>query len=104
MGQEAETERRLRDFKGYQVTERLCKEGGANPDWIFLHCLPRKKYEVDDEVRGVITGVRVIMLMTELFTAFRCSTVPDPESSTKQITANGRSWLFSSTYHLFPSQ
>lgn len=22
----------------------------AKPDWIFLHCLPRKKEEVDDEV------------------------------------------------------
>ena len=22
----------------------------ANPDWRFLHCLPRKQYEVDDDV------------------------------------------------------
>jgi ornithine carbamoyltransferase len=22
----------------------------ANPDWTFLHCLPRKQEEVDDEV------------------------------------------------------
>jgi ornithine carbamoyltransferase len=51
MGQEAETEQRLKDFQGYQVTEQLCKDGGANPNWIFLHCLPRKKYEVDDDVR-----------------------------------------------------
>ena len=50
MGQEAEAAQRLEDFKGYQVTEALCKEGGANPDWKFLHCLPRKKNEVDDEV------------------------------------------------------
>ncbi|KAA1470758.1 ornithine carbamoyltransferase 1 [Dentipellis sp. KUC8613] len=50
MGQEAEKEQRLRDFQGYQVTEALCKEGGANPDWKFLHCLPRKAHEVDDEV------------------------------------------------------
>ncbi|KAH9942605.1 ornithine carbamoyltransferase [Amylocystis lapponica] len=50
MGQEAEKEQRLRDFQGYQVTEQLCKEGGANPDWTFLHCLPRKPHEVDDEV------------------------------------------------------
>ncbi|KAJ7653476.1 ornithine carbamoyltransferase 1 [Mycena rosella] len=50
MGQEAETEQRIKDFQGYQVTEELCREGGANPDWKFMHCLPRKKYEVDDEV------------------------------------------------------
>ncbi|EGN97492.1 hypothetical protein SERLA73DRAFT_184222 [Serpula lacrymans var. lacrymans S7.3] len=50
MGQEAEKEQRLRDFAGYQVTEKLCREGGANPNWKFMHCLPRKKNEVDDEV------------------------------------------------------
>ncbi|KII90319.1 hypothetical protein PLICRDRAFT_696915 [Plicaturopsis crispa FD-325 SS-3] len=50
MGQEAEKAQRLQDFEGYQVTEKLCKEGGANPDWKFLHCLPRKQHEVDDEV------------------------------------------------------
>jgi ornithine carbamoyltransferase len=51
MGQEAEYEQRVRDFAGYQVTETLCREGGAQPDWKFMHCLPRKKHEVDDEVR-----------------------------------------------------
>ncbi|KAB5590620.1 Ornithine carbamoyltransferase [Ceratobasidium theobromae] len=50
MGQEAEKAQRLKDFQGYQVTEKLCKEGGANPEWKFLHCLPRKSNEVDDEV------------------------------------------------------
>ncbi|KAI0045043.1 ornithine carbamoyltransferase 1 [Auriscalpium vulgare] len=50
MGQEAEKEQRLKDFQGYQVTEALCREGGANPDWKFLHCLPRKAHEVDDDV------------------------------------------------------
>ncbi|EIW77816.1 ornithine carbamoyltransferase [Coniophora puteana RWD-64-598 SS2] len=50
MGQEAEKPQRLKDFAGYQVTEKLCREGGANPDWKFLHCLPRKQDEVDDEV------------------------------------------------------
>lgn len=50
MGQEAEKEQRLKDFRGYQVTEAMCKEGGANSSWKFLHCLPRKQYEVDDEV------------------------------------------------------
>nr|AFO85449.1 acetylglutamate kinase [Lentinula edodes] len=46
MGQEAEKAQRLQDFQGYQVTEALCQEGGANPDWRFLHCLPRKQDEV----------------------------------------------------------
>ncbi|KAF8648887.1 hypothetical protein AX16_006161 [Volvariella volvacea WC 439] len=50
MGQEAEKAERLKAFQGYQVTEKLCKEGGAHHDWVFLHCLPRKQDEVDDEV------------------------------------------------------
>lgn len=51
MGQEAEYAERVKAFKGYQVTEKMCKEGGAKDDWKFLHCLPRKPHEVDDEVR-----------------------------------------------------
>ncbi|KAF5365803.1 hypothetical protein D9757_012665 [Collybiopsis confluens] len=50
MGQEAEKAQKLKDFEGYQITEALCREGGANPEWKFLHCLPRKQDEVDDEV------------------------------------------------------
>ncbi len=50
MGQEEEYQKRLRDFAGYQVTEAMVKRGGANPDWVFLHCLPRKPQEVDDSV------------------------------------------------------
>lgn len=53
MGQEAEYEQRVHDFTGYQVTEMLCREGGAHPDWKFMHCLPRKKHEVDDEVLSI---------------------------------------------------
>jgi ornithine carbamoyltransferase len=49
MGEEASKEQRLRDFAGFQVTEALCK-GSAKPDWKFMHCLPRKSNEVDDEV------------------------------------------------------
>lgn len=56
MGQEAEKEQRLKAFQGYQVTEALCREGGAKKDWKFLHCLPRKKDEVDDEVRATVEG------------------------------------------------
>ena len=51
MGQEAEKAERMQDFQGYQVTEALCREGGASENWKFLHCLPRKLDEVDDEVR-----------------------------------------------------
>ena len=51
MGDEASKEQRLKDFDGFQVTEELGRTGGAKPHWKFLHCLPRKAEEVDDEVR-----------------------------------------------------
>ena len=54
MGQEAEKAQRLQDFQGYQVTEALCREGGASENWKFLHCLPRKPDEVDDEVSSCL--------------------------------------------------
>ncbi len=43
MGQEAETEQRLRDFAGFQVDEALCAL--AKPDHLFLHCLPAHRGE-----------------------------------------------------------
>ncbi len=48
MGQEEEKEKRLKAFKGYQVTEDMLKN--ANEKWVFLHCMPRKKEEVNDQV------------------------------------------------------
>ena len=48
MGQEGEAAARLARFDGYQVTEAMA--AGADPSWVFLHCLPRKPYEVDDAV------------------------------------------------------
>lgn len=57
MGMEAEKAERLKAFEGYQVTEELCRVGGAKPDWVFMHCLPRKQDEVDDEVRRIFTLV-----------------------------------------------
>ncbi len=48
MGQDAEAEQRLKAFEGYQVTMDLAKEAADN--WVFMHCLPRKPHEVDDEV------------------------------------------------------
>ncbi|KAI9006937.1 mitochondrial ornithine carbamoyltransferase [Hyaloraphidium curvatum] len=50
MGQEDEKKERLKAFDGYKVTEELARKGGAKPDWKFMHCLPRKMEEVDDEV------------------------------------------------------
>jgi ornithine carbamoyltransferase len=49
MGDEAEKERRERDFAPYQVNEDLVKH--AKPHYIFMHCLPAHRgYEVTDEV------------------------------------------------------
>lgn len=48
MGQEDEYKKRLEIFKGFQITEELCKL--SNPNWKFMHCLPRKKEEVCDSV------------------------------------------------------
>ena len=50
MGMEAEKQDRLKAFAGYQVTEKMAERGGAKKDWKFMHCLPRKSEEVDDEV------------------------------------------------------
>ncbi|MCD4838918.1 MULTISPECIES: ornithine carbamoyltransferase [Neobacillus] len=43
MGQEMETEKRLKDFQGYQVNQELCQY--AKEDFIFLHCLPAHRGE-----------------------------------------------------------
>jgi ornithine carbamoyltransferase len=49
MGQEAETERRLRDFAGFQVDESMM--AAADPEAIFMHCLPAHRgVEVAAEV------------------------------------------------------
>ncbi|KAH6621274.1 Aspartate/ornithine carbamoyltransferase [Chaetomium sp. MPI-SDFR-AT-0129] len=50
MGQEEESQKRLKAFAGYQITNELAKRGGAKPDWKFMHCLPRHPEEVHDEV------------------------------------------------------
>jgi len=50
MGQEEEAQRRLKAFEGYQITEKMAERGGAKGDWKFMHCLPRHKEEVSDEV------------------------------------------------------
>ncbi|CZS98668.1 probable ornithine carbamoyltransferase precursor [Rhynchosporium agropyri] len=50
MGQEEESAKRLKAFKGFQITSELAKRGGANEGWKFMHCLPRHPEEVADEV------------------------------------------------------
>ncbi|KAI1210617.1 ornithine carbamoyltransferase precursor-like protein [Annulohypoxylon truncatum] len=50
MGQEEETQKRLKDFAGFQVTNDLAKRGGAKANWKFMHCLPRHQEEVEDDV------------------------------------------------------
>lgn len=49
MGQEAETEKRKKAFlPHYQVNDELVAL--ADPNYKFMHCLPRKQYEVTDEI------------------------------------------------------
>jgi ornithine carbamoyltransferase len=49
MGQEAEREKRARDFADYQVNAELMSH--TRPETIFLHCLPaRRGEEVTDDV------------------------------------------------------
>jgi ornithine carbamoyltransferase len=56
MGQEAETEEKLKKFSAYQVNESLCKY--AKEDYIFLHCLPAHRgEEVSPEIIDGIHSV-----------------------------------------------
>lgn len=49
MGQESESEQRMRDFAGFQVDANLM--ASAEPDAIFMHCLPAHRgIEVSAEV------------------------------------------------------
>jgi ornithine carbamoyltransferase len=49
MGQEAEREKRVRDFQGYQINAELVS--AANPDCIVMHCLPAHRgEEITDDV------------------------------------------------------
>lgn len=48
MGQEDEKEKRIKDFKGFMVDEKMMSL--ADPKAIFLHCLPAyREYEVSTE-------------------------------------------------------
>ncbi|MHA1993207.1 MAG: ornithine carbamoyltransferase [Candidatus Hodarchaeales archaeon] len=48
MGQEAETKEKLRKFEGFQVNQELVEHAAKN--YIFMHCLPRHKEEVTDDI------------------------------------------------------
>lgn len=50
MGQEEESKKRMQAFEGFQITEKMARDGGAKEGWKFMHCLPRHREEVDDEV------------------------------------------------------
>ncbi len=57
MGQEKESQKRLDIFKGYQINAALA--GLADPDYIFMHCLPAHRGE---EVSGdIIDGPHSIV-------------------------------------------
>ncbi len=49
MGQEKETARRIKDFKGYQINQDMVRS--AHKDYIFMHCLPAHRgVEVTAEI------------------------------------------------------
>ena len=57
MGQEAERQKRLQDFKDYQINAKLMAH--AKPDALFMHCLPAHRGE---EVSAeVIDGVQSVV-------------------------------------------
>lgn len=97
MGQEAEKAERLQAFQGYQVTEALCREGGANPDWKFMHCLPRKPDEVDDEVFVPLRSDALLLLKTvstQVFYGPRSLVFPEADNRKWTIMA-----LFECVHH-----
>ena len=50
MGNEEEKEKRLAAFSGFQINKELIERGKPKENYCFLHCLPRKKEEVSDEI------------------------------------------------------
>lgn len=52
MGQEEETQQRLKDFKDYQINDELVAH--AKTDYMFLHCLPAHREE--EVTSSVIDG------------------------------------------------
>lgn len=50
MGEEDQKVAKLKQFENYQITRKMIASGQAADNWKFMHCLPRHKEEVDDEV------------------------------------------------------
>lgn len=50
MGEEAEKQKKLQQFSGFQVNSDLISKSNVSKDWKFMHCLPRHEQEVSDEV------------------------------------------------------
>jgi len=69
MGMEHETEKRKKDFKGWQVNKELVSH--AKKDFIFMHCLPAHRGEevapevIDDPVHSVVWDQAENRLHTE---------------------------------------
>ncbi|GBL51892.1 ornithine_carbamoyltransferase [Candidozyma auris] len=50
MGEESQKEAKLKQFEGYQITQKMVKNAGVASNWKFMHCLPRHPEEVADDV------------------------------------------------------
>ena len=50
MSQKEEKAKRIKVFKGFQITTKLAERGDINSEWLFMHCLPRHQEEVNDDV------------------------------------------------------
>jgi ornithine carbamoyltransferase len=57
MGQETEEKKRLKDFSGYQINEKLVRL--ADKDYIFMHCLPAHRGQ--EVTSGIIDGPHSIV-------------------------------------------
>ncbi|MGM0517805.1 MAG: ornithine carbamoyltransferase, partial [Pseudomonadota bacterium] len=57
MGQEEERQRRLRDFRNYQINDEIM--GRANADALFMHCLPAHRGE--EVSASVIDGPKSVV-------------------------------------------
>lgn len=50
MGEESQKIEKLKQFAGYQINSELIKASNVDPDYKFMHCLPRHQEEVADDI------------------------------------------------------